>query len=93
MTSPSRSSVTSNDATEQPQAERSDRSDEPATDLDTAQPTSGENSVLDLSPDPDRELTAARAQQAGGKDQTDRADDGMAPLINNTGDDGGAASG
>jgi 1,4-alpha-glucan branching enzyme len=53
----------------------------------------GENAVLDLGVDPDRELAAARAQHADREAATDRADDAMAPLINNTGDDGGAATG
>jgi hypothetical protein len=63
----------------------------------------GEDSVLDLtdgSPDHDTgsaqsELEAQRDvhQSADGAGATERPDDGMAPLINNTGDDGGAATG
>jgi hypothetical protein len=43
--------------------------------------------------DPSDELAAARETEPGGPGATDRPDDGMAPLINNTGDDGGAPTG
>jgi 1,4-alpha-glucan branching enzyme len=60
----------------------------------------GEDSVLDLtdhSMDGDVTRTELEEQrdlhQPADAGATERADDGMAPLINNTGDDGGAASG
>jgi len=61
----------------------------------------GEDSVLDLTqevPDPAGDMTELeeqrdRHQSVEGAGATERPDDGMAPLINNTGDDGGAATG
>ena len=63
--------------------------------------SAGEDSVLDLTHEvPDRtgvptelEEQRDRHQSAVGAGTTERPDDGMAPLINNTGDDGGAATG
>jgi hypothetical protein len=45
--------------------------------------------------DAEAELEAQRRAHAPAPDTsaTERADDGLAPLINNTGDDGGAATG
>ena len=63
----------------------------------------GEDSVLDLTDaDSNHDGGAATSaleaqrevhQSADGAGATERPDDGMAPLINNTGDDGGAATG
>jgi hypothetical protein len=56
----------------------------------------GEDSVLDLSAQADHELAAARERQTADTVEPlggERPDDGLAPLVNNTGDDGGAATG
>jgi len=60
--------------------------------LDHTETKADENTVAS---DAEAELEAQRRAHAPAQDNsaTERPDDGLAPLINNTGDDGGAATG
>ena len=60
--------------------------------FDHSETTTDENTVAS---DAEAELEAQRRAHAPAQDNsaTERPDDGLAPLINNTGDDGGAATG